>query len=748
MLASGHSSHKSRAMSRSLLLTGILLALAGSFAETAAQISRARDELRRGIDAYVRGDTAGALVLFDRAIELDPQLAEAHFQRGQLLARRSSSKALDFEDRKLAQESLETAIRYDPDNPMYMLELGKLMLKQQIRLDAERVLNRALDAAGRADAATLAEVHFQLGLMRETQWLRFSMRHNLPFNIARLDADLAADDARYVWNLLDRSHHIADGGADDRERMLHHFRTAIRANPAHVGANAHLLAYLYDEGLIDEYLAVARQFVRAASSSPEAYLALGLGLHRAGKVDEASGAFELALTLMEPDVRADFENITRIMTKDAEEAYSGLSREQQAEFRDRFWSKADPLFLTPANEYRIEYMARMAYADMRFGLSEYGIRGWETDRGLIYVRYGEPLRKATFSPTSTASTDFDAAGRITTVWSYGVRGPVFVFRQNPGYRRATFAGDFRFYAEDYRSIQPTSLSAPSLPERYDLPVQVARFRGAGGAMDVEVHSLVPLDRLGEKAGVADGEVELGLFVQDDAAAELQRETRTEHVAFRGDSAALARLESWRITLPAKRQYLVGVEAREPLTWHAAVGRVTIDGKEFPAGTLGVSDMLLAYDVEPLTADAAARHEFRIAPNPAMRYRADEPVALYFEIYNLLPDSDQFASYEVELVVSVEEIERKGPAIAKIIGDLADKWGLTREGTDAVQLRFRKEAHVLARDMIPEFFKIQFPDAPPGRYGLKLTVRDRNANRTATTERVFWVGGAPESEEAR
>src|SRR5690606_28448354 len=409
MLALGRSLHRFRAMFRSLLLTGILLALAGSFTETAAQISRARDELRRGSDAYVRGDTADALSRLDLAIQLDPSLAEAHFHRGQILAQRSSSRALDFEDRKLAQEALETAIRYDPNNPLYMLELGKLMLKQQIRLDAERVLNRALDAAGRADAATLAEVHYQLGLMRETQWLRFSMRHNLPFNITRVDAGLAADDARYIWNLLDRSHHFSDGGADDRERMLYHFRSAIRANPAHVGANAHLLAYLIDEGMLDEYLAVARQFVRAASSSPDAYLALGPGLHRAGTVDEAAGAFELALTLMDPDLRADFENITRIMTRDAEETYAGLTPDEQTEFRRRFWSKADPLFLTPANEFRLEYIARMAYADIRFGLQEYGIRGWETDRGLIYVRYGEPLRKATFSPTSTASTDFDAA---------------------------------------------------------------------------------------------------------------------------------------------------------------------------------------------------------------------------------------------------------------------------------------------------------------------------------------------------
>jgi GWxTD domain-containing protein len=734
-------------MSRSLLLSGILLAVAGSSTEMVGQSTLARAELQRGVDAYVRGDTAAALELLDRAIALDPQLAEAHFHRGQILAHRSSARATDFEDRKEAQASLEAALRYDPNNPMYLLELGKLMLKQQIRLDAERIFKRALNAATRADAATLAEVHYQLGLMREAQWLRFSLRHNLPPHVPQVNADAAFEDARYIWDVLDASNAPPDGGADDRERMLYHFRAAIRANPAHVGANRHLLAYLYDEAPIEEYIAQARQFVRAAPSTPEAYLALGLGLHRAGDTDEAQGAFEYALSLMTPEDRADFENIARIMTKDLEEQYASLSPEEQAEFRSRFWRHADPLFLTPANEFRLEYMARMTYADIRFGVPEYGLRGWHTDRGLVYVRYGEPARKATFAPSISFGGDPYAIGKVTTVWSYGRRGPVFVFRQNPGYRNATFANDFRFFAEDYRSVRPAVMASPSTPEPFELPIQVARFRGPGGALDIEVHSLVPLDRLGERAAVVNGKVELGLFVQDEEALEIERETRAELVEFRSDSATRQWIESWRVTLPQKQRYLVGVEAREPVTWRAAAGRALVEARSFPPGELAVSDLLLAREVEPLRAEPVGREDFRVTPNPAMRYRPDDPVALYFEIYNLLPDADQFASYEVELVVTIEEIERDGPALAQIIGELADKWGLTREGADAAQLRFRKEAHVRARDMVPEFFTIQFPDAPAGRYRLALTVRDRNADRTATTEREFRIG-APATEEAR
>jgi GWxTD domain-containing protein len=747
MLGEGRSSHGFRAMSRSLLLSGVLLVVTGSSSEIAGQSNLARLEMQRGVEAFVRGDTATALELLDRALALDPRLAEAHFHRGQILALRSSARATDFEDRREAQASLEAALRYDPDNPLYLLELGKLMLKQQIRLDAERVFKRALDAAARADAATLAEVHYQLGLMRETQWLRFSLRHNLPFNVAQLNTDAAFRDARYIWDLLDASYAPPDGGAEDRERMLYHFRAAIRANPAHVGANTHLLAYLYDEAPIDEYVAQARQFVRAAPSAPEAFLALGLGLHRAGNTDEAQGAFEYAMSLMTPEDRADFDNIARIMTKEMEERYASLSPDEQAEFRRRFWRQADPLFLTPANEFRLEYMARMAYADIRFGMPEYGLRGWETDRGLIYVRYGEPARKATFAPSTSSTGNPYAIGKVTTVWSYGREGPVFVFRQNPGYRNATFADDFRFYADDYRSVRPAVMASPSIPTPFELPMQVARFRGPGGALDIEVHSLVPRDRLSENAAVVNGEVELGLFVQNEDAIEIIRETRSELVEFRSDSAAPQWIEGWRVTLPQAKHYLVGVEAREPITWRAAAGRALVEARSFPAGELAVSDLLLAREVEPLRPEPVGRADFRIAPNPAMRYRPGEPVALYFEIYNLLPDAEQFASYEIELVVTVEEIEREGPALARIIGELADKWGLTQEGADAAQLRFRKEAHVRARDMVPEFFTVQFTDAPPGRYRLALTVRDRNAERTVTTEREFRVG-APATEEAR
>lgn len=703
----------------------------------------ARAELREGMQLAAAGDTLAALDHLARAVQLDPDLAEAHFQRGLIQARRAAANE-EFEVRLDAREAFREALRRDPDNPVYLVELGKLMLKQQIKVDARRMFRRALDLADRADPKTLAEVHYQLGLFEETQWMRFRYRHLLPMNRPQVNAQFAFDDPEYVWRLLESSGFPRNQGEAEKEAMLNHYYSALRADPSHSGAASHLLAYLFDEGMMGEYMSVARSFVRAAPSDPRAYLALGMGLHARGEEDEAAGAFRYALDLMPEGKRQQVRDISRLLTADDAEEMADLSDPAEREYRRRFWIASDPLYLTPSNEFRLEYLARMTYADLRFGVPEYGLSGWETDRGLIWVRYGRPAKWATIGASSANRGDFAAVGKITTVWSYGKDGPVFLFRQNPGYRLAKFGGDFRFYAEDYRSIQPSRVTAPSVASMVEMPVQVVRFRGDGESrVDLEVHAGLPLDTLGAEAGVEEATMETGFFVLNPDGSERVRNVDSEEVAFDvgGENPGL---RSWRTAVPAGRPYKVSVEAREPLSWAAAVARADVEGITFPAGEPSVSDILLATTVEPLVEEPETRPDFRIVPEPSMAFEANEPIGLYFELYNLVPDSEQFASYELELVVTVDEIYREGP-VSTILGELRDLWGFTGEGGEAVQLRFEKEARVVARDAIPEYFTISLDEAPAGRYGLRLTIHDRNADREFTTTRTFEIE-EPESSE--
>ena len=699
-----------------------------------AQQTAARAALEEGVRLAQEGDTASALGLLERALALDPGYAEAHFLTGLYHARQAPRSTGDLRRRIIAREALDRAVRHDPENPLYLLELARLLMMQEIRVDARRMLRRALDVAERADAPTLAEVHYQLGIFSETTWRRLRYRRLLPIGIAELRGDIAFESANYVWDVLQASGYAPGQGAAAREAMLDHFHRALTADPAHVGAATHLLAFYYDTGRMAEFMTEALRFVRAAPSEARAYLALGLGLHEEGRDDEAAGAFEYAVELLPDEVRTDFLAVSRLLTQDDAEIFEARAGADPADAARRFWTAWDPLYLTPSNEYWAEYLARMAYVDLRFGLPEYDVPGWRTDRGEIWVRYGRPLRQASFGANTTTAGDMESTGRVTTVWSYGRNGPVFVFRGMPGYRGATFANDFRFYAENYRARQPARMTAPSLPALLEVPAQIARFRGEDGAIDLEVYAAVPLDSLREVVGVAAATFETGLFVVEPNGAEIRRVTEAREVTF---EAGRALPMSWRTAVPAGQPHIVSAEARDPLSWAAAVHRARVDARSFPAGEPSVSDILLTRSLEVVVDPPRTRTDFRMVPEPTLTYAPDDEIGIYFELYNLLPDSDRLASYDLELAVTVEEIHRTG-SFVQLLGELADRWGLTAEGDQAVRLTFSKQNRVLARDMLPEYFTIQLDEPPPGRYGLRLRVLDRNARVQLEVEREFQV----------
>ena len=699
-----------------------------------AQRNAARAALEEGVRLAQEGDTARALGHIERSVALDPEYAEAHFLKGLYHARQAPRGTGDFRRRIVAREALDQAVRHDPENPLYLLELARLLMMQEIRVDARRMLRRALDVAERADAPTLAEVHYQLGIFSETTWHRLRYRRLPPIGIAELRGDIAFESANYVWDVLQASGYAPGQGAAARASMLDHFHRALTANPAHTGAATHLLAFYHDTGRMAEFMAEALRFVRAAPSEPRAYLALGLGLHAEGRDDEAAGAFEYAVELLPEHVRADFLAVSRLLTQDDAEVFDAHVGADPADAARRFWTAWDPLYLTPSNEYWAEYLSRMAYVDLRFGLPEYDVPGWRTDRGDIWVRYGRPLRQASFGASTTNAGDMESVGRVTTVWSYGRNGPVFVFRGMPGYRGATFANDFRFYAENYRARQPARFAAPSLPALLQVPAQIARFRGVDGEIDLEVYAAVPLDSLREAVGVAAATFETGLFVVEPDGTEIRRVTEAREVTFE-EGRALPM--SWRTTVPAGQPHIVSAEARDPLSWAAAVHRARVDARTFPAGEPSVSDILLTRSLEVVADPPQARTDFRMEPEPTLTYAPDDEIGVYFELYNLLPDSNQVASYDLELAVTVEEIHRTGSFVQQL-GELADRWGLTAVGDQAVRLTFSKQNRVLARDMLPEYFTIRLDEPPPGRYGLRLRVLDRNARVQLEVEREFQV----------
>lgn len=87
-----------------------------------------------------------------------------------------------------------------------------------------------------------------------------------------------------------------------------------------------------------------------------------------------------------------------------------------------FWDARDPSPGTPRNERMEEYYYRVAYANERY--SRLRDAGWSTDRGEVYIRFGEP--------DEVEVHPFNFGTRPYQVWTYYRSGRRFIFVDETG----------------------------------------------------------------------------------------------------------------------------------------------------------------------------------------------------------------------------------------------------------------------------------------------------------------------------
>lgn len=729
-------------------MTQVLTPLLSALLLVSVQLGRAQEEdaralVEKGLAAASAGDTVQAFSELRRALDVDPRYADAHYHIGRLYTHRASAVETDFEDRRKAEDALLEALKIKPDDPRYILELAKLRLKQHIRVDASRLFNRALEEAEeQGHPEVIAEIRFNLGYIKELEYQALRHKRMRPFfrgpPVARFDLQVDDRVSRYANSYIDQGYEIEGSGELVKQSMIEHYRAAVRADPTHVAASVRLMGQLLDEYHIGEYLALARRLVAANPDRPEPYLYQGLGLHVAGREVEANESFEAALARMKPEEREAVEKIDQVMPRRQASEYMSLEEEEREEFNRRYWQLTDPLLLTQANERRLEHLARVAYADLRFSAPESGQRGWQTDQGIIYIRYGHPLEIAAFTSGSHDRGNPFAVGRRSIIWSYGQDGPVFVFRQTPGYLGARFAGDYEFIAENYRHVQPAVYNnIPSIPVLLPLPVQLARFRGETPAeVALEIHAALPLVDLSEGLDLDKGEIETGMFLLNGDGEEVVRRTETKVITY-AESDELNEYRSWRVVLPASDKLVAAVEARDAVTWRAAASRDTFTAVAFPTDSLTVSDILVADLITPLVDEPDARDELEILPNAALEYRSGDPVHIYYEVYGLTPDDEGFVAFDVSLQLRVRELSRGG-GFAALLGALADAWGFTIEGDDRLELQYNRQVRLGERDRVSEYLSLDPQQVPAGVYEIRLRIWDQVAQRMANRERSFAV----------
>ncbi len=155
------------------------------------------------------------------------------------------------------------------------------------------------------------------------------------------------------------------------------------------------------------------------------------------EIDQKKTSFSIRWTaeaMLQYDYKAAVEQLSYIADKDdIKELKKITSHEERLKAFNDFWRKHDPTPGTAENELKREFYRRISIANEQFSVM--GKEGWRTDRGRIFIQYGEPDRIDDF-PLS----DF---GRPYQQWHYYSHGP---------YRKFTFVDEFN--DGDYRLVYP------------------------------------------------------------------------------------------------------------------------------------------------------------------------------------------------------------------------------------------------------------------------------------------------------
>ncbi len=486
------------------------------------------------------GDTTKALAVLAAAVTANSTTAAVWHRYGvmlwqQVAARRNGGFMTDqsaIRTLRLADSALRLATQFARDSAAYWVSLAQFNLQSDVatmRFAATQQMETAQEAARRVgDSTWLALAADEVGLAawrrRETianrasvgagQHMQLQTNGRFPRGRAR---DFLASFAHKI---------VPPTGQADFETALRQFRLAGAVAPSSLRYSRHLYMTLAAGNRWEELLAIATERARLSTFDAQARMARGVALHRLGREAAARAAFDTALMAVDESVRSELFRLDRLLPPGVSmltgqrgmdvTAFRELSATQREAMRVVYWALNDPNPATAENEAELEFLSRATQADWTWTDESLGLRGADTDRGDIFIRYGPPDDEMTLSGISSLVEDLSPSaglpedywvgsgkgppggmrstsqtGGATLAWSYR-SGDVFFFDLAAGFGTARIPISDRQFVENVASMKPSAFDNVAGPTRVGaIQLRVTRFRGPSDSAEVVLAAELP-----------------------------------------------------------------------------------------------------------------------------------------------------------------------------------------------------------------------------------------------------------------
>lgn len=519
------------------------------------------------------------------------------------------------------------------------------------------------------------------------------------------------------------------------------------------------------------------------SVSPVAELKTAASLAIEGKPIEATAYLYSGLNTLGSHAYADtvMKEMWDILTVEELKAYPETG--DQGRFLLKAWKKRDLTPATPENERYTEHMKRLAYARRYFSSPQ--PRGYD-DRGMIYVRYGEPDDRAIqISPKgirpneawvyyrytleiivnfvqvgamlrlSKTPADYCLAADAAMVSPLSSVPPgLGEFLENRQFLHPKYAKLFALlqcvksgnqqerkakrsdlastYYETYRHFQddldehPHAISGLVLPGKLTGHLNTARFL-RDGVTQLELYLGIPLDQLTDSTNQAT--LRFSCTVTDDAMAVYEQMDRMNTLTllpqYLGRDLSFSSQLNLRVP-PGHSQCAVSVGHVEE---RAVFKREKeIQGFDAANADLFLSDIQLASAIEPVPANLPesqkiyVKNDLLIRPYAFREINPDRTLYLYLEAYNLNLDMRGHTQIEIHWTVEARE-------------NLAQKLNPFDSRGYSLSSSFKQNGH---RRNAPVYIALDISRLMPGEYNILFNVKDSISSQEAQCRTFFKV----------
>jgi GWxTD domain-containing protein len=625
---------------------------------------------------------------------------------------------------RLADTSLRIAKSLEPNNPRYILGAGQYFLGTGLITmraqsygmfgDALAISRAANDAAVHAEAAlevgrvywrrydAVANTGYTTSDAAEVRMLAQALSKDTSNHAKGYDPERATKSRPYTRRTVATARHTLDRSA---QTPVHGFvgeadyleadkfmREAFETLPTYPRAYQQLAMLLSERSRWTELEALAQNHLSVVPRDPWTWMTLGLAGYKQGDTRGSQEAFANGLKYMSGYERNRLDHLERVLRPSDTLSSSTWTSDERASKALAYWMDVDPLWSLADIDPRAEFLARVAYAELRWTVEELSQRGADSDRGNVYVRYGPPDRIASADGKSD--------------WTYDFSHLRFRFTGTPTFGTANFADFGR--AHDTIDSLPATWDNTHLMQIDSIPVQAARFRATGDSVDVFFAARAPIEGIRRATDIS-GPVRGDFWLMDTTRAiRLRDSTRLTAPQVNATTRRVA---------PGTYTYRLEATAEASLVAGRSVGRIAAGGDSagFPAHGFGMSDVVLATRVEARATPPARWNEIDMAAAAGPLPHGGQ-LSLVWENYEFA-SREGASAYRVTITIARER-SRVGRIAAQLIGALAGK----RDASlDRVQMQVDRS--VASAPILADQITMSLGATPSGSYMLTLEIMD-------------------------